>query len=252
MQNVTQRFSDRVENYVRYRPTYPAQVLDLLREECDLTAQSVVADIGSGTGIFARMLLESGCRVLAVEPNAPMRGAAEKLLSGYADFTSIAAPAESTTLPDFCADFVTAAQAFHWFDRAKAKVEFRRVLKPQGFVILLWNERLADTTPFLRDYEKLLLDFSTDYAQVNHTQIDDAVLADFFAPHGFQKRSFANCQLFDYQGLEGRLLSSSYAPESNHPSHAPMLAQLRRLFDANAENGCVSFDYETNIYWGRL
>lgn len=252
MSNTTERFSNRVENYIKYRPSYPPQVIDLLRDECGLASDSLIADVGSGTGIFARLLLENGCQVFGIEPNEPMREAAEKLLADYPKFTSIAAPAEATPLPDDSVDLITAAQAFHWFDRDKAKLEFRRILKPGGYLVLIWNERLTDTTLFLREYEKLLLDYSTDYTQVNHTQIDDTVLSEFFAPSSYQIRTFENRQLFDYEGLQGRLLSSSYAPPQDHPSAASMLAELRRIFDANQQKGTVSFDYETKVYFGVL
>lgn len=252
MTDSTTRFSNRVENYVRYRPNYPAAVIELLRTECKLNQDSVVADIGSGTGIFTRLLLETGCHVYGVEPNAPMREAAEKLLSGFEKFTSVDTPAEATTLPDKSVDFVTCAQAFHWFDREKCRVEFRRILRDHGFVVLLWNERLVDTTPFLRDYETLLLNYATDYEQVNHTQIDDAVLYDFFEPDGYEKHTFSNHQLFNYEGLKGRLLSSSYAPPENHANYKLMLQHLREIFENHQKNGIVSFDYETNVYIGKL
>ena len=153
----TQRFSDRVENYIRYRPSYPAQVLETLRSECGLSASSTVADIASGTGIFSRLLLEDGNRVYGVEPNREMRQAAERLLADFRGFMSIAGTAEATTLPDQSVEFATAAQAAHWFDLPKARKEFARILKPQGWAVLIWNERCTDTTPFLREYEELLL-----------------------------------------------------------------------------------------------
>lgn len=252
MTDSTQRFSNRVQNYIKYRPSYPPQVVELLRAECGLSLPTVVADIGSGTGIFSRLLLEEGCTVYGVEPNAPMRQAAEELLADNANFISVDAPAEKTTLPDKSVNLITCAQAFHWFDRALCKEEFKRILQPDGCIVLLWNERLVDTTLFLRGYEQLLLDFATDYEQVNHTNIDDAVLKDFFAPQEFQKRTFANQQWFDYAGLEGRLLSSSYAPGPEHPNCAPMIAALRALFEMHQNKGKVSFDYETNIYWAKL
>src|SRR5580698_5790113 len=151
--NSTSRFSDRVENYVRYRPGYPPEVLEKLKCECGLTSGHPIADIASGTGIWTRMLLENGNRVFGVEPNAEMRAAGERLLAPFANFTSIAGTAEATTLPDDSLDFISAAQAGHWFDRAKARQEFVRVLKPGGWLVLLWNERVTDSTAFLRDYE---------------------------------------------------------------------------------------------------
>src|SRR5579864_3199234 len=173
--NATSRFSDRVENYVRYRPGYPAEVLRVLRDECRLSVGDVVADIASGTGIWSRMLLENGNRVFGVEPNAEMRQAGERLLAEFDRFISLPGAAEATTLPDESVDFVTAAQAAHWFDRERARREFVRILKPGGWLVLLWNERLTDATAFLRDYEQLLLTFSTDYENVRHERTTDAV-----------------------------------------------------------------------------
>jgi SAM-dependent methyltransferase len=248
--NATSRFSDRVENYVRYRPRYPAQVVDVLRSECGLQPKHVIADIASGTGICTRTLLENGNQVFGVEPNADMRQAGERLLADFPKFTSVAGSAEATTLPDANIDFVTAAQAAHWFDRVAARREFVRILKPGGWLVLLWNERLTDATPFLRDYEQLLLTYGTDYEDVRHERTTDAV-NEFFDPQPYQERTFPMRQEFDYEGLEGRLLSSSYAPGPGHPKHAPMLRELRRIFDVHSVGGRVSFEYKTQVYFGR-
>lgn len=249
--NATSRFSDRVENYIRYRPGYPPGALDVLKNECGLTPKDVIADIASGTGIWTRTLLENGNRVYAVEPNVDMREAAERLLPGFVNFTSVNGSAEATTLSDSSVEFVTAAQAAHWFDRQRARQEFVRVLKPGGWLALLWNEREIDTTPFLRDYEQLLLSFGTDYEDVRHERTTDAV-NEFFDPAPYHERVFALRQEFDYAGLEGRLLSSSYAPGPEHPKHRPMLHELKRIFDHHAANGRVAFDYKTRVYFGRL
>lgn len=249
--NATSRFSDRVENYVRYRPGYPPEVLVALKTECGLLPTHVIADIASGTGIWTRVLLENGNPVFGVEPNADMRKAGERLLAPFPKFVSVAGKAEETTLADASADFVMAAQAAHWFDRERARREFARILRPGGWLFLLWNERVTDTTAFLRDYEQLLLTYGTDYEQVRHERTTEAV-NEFFDPMPFQQRVFAMRQEFDYVGLEGRLLSSSYAPGPGHPKHAPMLADLRRIFDQHSRAGRVAFDYNTRVYFGRL
>jgi|tagenome__1003787_1003787.scaffolds.fasta_scaffold20989466_9 ubiquinone/menaquinone biosynthesis C-methylase UbiE len=249
--NSTSRFSDRVDNYVRYRPGYPAEALSALRTECGLRSDHLVADIASGTGIWTRLLLENGNRVLGVEPNPDMRIAGERLLREFPNFTSISGTAEATTLRDQSVDFVTAAQAAHWFDRARSRREFARILKAGGWLVLLWNERRVDTTPFLREYEQLLLNFGTDYEDVRHERTTDAVNK-FFDPEPYQDRKFAMRQEFEYTGLEGRLLSSSYVPGPGHPKHELMLAELRRIFDRHASGGRVSFDYTTRVHFGRL
>jgi SAM-dependent methyltransferase len=247
----TQRFSSRVDNYVRYRPGYPPEVLELLKAECGLTSASVIADIGSGTGILTRIFLENGNRMFGVEPNEDMRRAGEKLLADYTGFTSVAGTAETTTLPDHSVDMVTAAQAAHWFDREPARREFLRILKTGGWVVLLWNERKTDTTPFLREYEQLLLRYGTDYEDVRHERTTSAI-DEFFAPSPYQQRVFDMHQEFDYQALEGRLLSSSYTPQPGNSKYEPMIEELRRIFDRHQSGDRVRFEYNTRVYYGRL
>ena len=163
--NTVERFSNRVENYVKYRPGYPPEMLDFFRDELNLQKSSVIADIGSGTGISARLFLENGNKVFGVEPNEPMREAAEEFLQDFPNFESINGTAENTTLADKSVDFITAAQAFHWFDKVKVPLEFRRILRDNGHIVLIWNKRAIDSNDFLRDYENFLLEFGTDYEQ---------------------------------------------------------------------------------------
>jgi SAM-dependent methyltransferase len=251
MLDSTLRFSSRVNAYVRSRPDYPAEVLGTLQQDCGLNESSVIADIGSGTGLLSRLFLANGSTVYGVEPNREMREAGESFLAEYPQFQSIAATAETTSLPDACVDFVAAGQAFHWFDRGKCRVEFARVLKPGGWVALVWNERLTDTTPFLRGYERMLLEFGTDYEKVNHTQVTDSVLEAWFGGE-VRKYTFPNFQHFDLEGLKGRVESSSYAPEAGHPNYDPMMGELERLFQNHAKDGVVTFAYETRLHCGRL
>jgi len=247
----TKRFSSRVENYVRFRPGYPKEILAMLKSECGLNSHSVIADIGSGTGKLTELFLENGNSVFGVEPNRDMREAGERFLKAFPNFTSVAASAEETTLANASADFIVAGQAFHWFDRNRCRKEFARILKPGGWVVLVWNDRKTNTTPFLVQYEKLLQTYATDYSKVDHKQIDDAVVREFFgrAP---AKKAFPSTQEFDYEGLKGRLLSSSYAPEKGQPGHTEMLSELERLFRAHQENGHVEFTYDTVVYYGKL
>ena len=249
--DATQRFSSRVENYVRYRPGYPPEVLKLLQADCGLTPNQVIADIAFGTGIFTRLLLENGNPVIGVEPNPEMRRAGEEFLAGYSRFTSVAGTAEATTLQDQVADLVTAAQADHWFDPKKARREFVRILKPGGWVVLLWNQRRTDSTAFPREYEELLLQYGIDYREVRHEHAT-AKISDFFAPSPYKSRTFEMWQPVDYHALEGRLLSSSYTPQPRHPSYDPMLRQQRRIFDAHAVSGYVTLEYDTRVYYGQL
>jgi len=252
MLNSTQRFSSRVENYIKYRPGYPKAIIDLLRKECQLNSASVSADIGSGTGILTELLLKNGNTVFGVEPNQEMRTAAERLLSGYPQFHSIPATAEATTLPEKSVDLITAGQAFHWFDCAKARQEFLRILKPEGWVALIWNDRNISAHPFFEAYEQLLQTHATDYAAVGHKHTDAELVGSLFGKSGFKIATFPNEQVFDFQGLQGRLLSSSYTPEPGHPKHAPMLAELSAVFQQHQVNGKVTFEYDTAVYYGRL
>ncbi|HKV48074.1 MAG TPA: class I SAM-dependent methyltransferase [Candidatus Acidoferrales bacterium] len=247
-----ERFSNRVENYVRYRPGYPQEVLETLRRECSLTPGSAVADVGSGTGILTRLFLENGNAVYGVEPNARMREAGEAYLKAFLRFRSINGTAESTTLPSGSVDFVIAGQAFHWFDAQRARVEFARILKPNGWVAIVWNNREKEATPFLRYYESLLRTYGTDYEQVAQKYPENDPLDKFFGEGASRGRSFANRQKFDFMGLRGRLLSSSYAPPQGHPNHEAMLAELRRIFERHARNGRVVLEYITKLYFGHV
>jgi SAM-dependent methyltransferase len=253
MRDPTQRFSDRVDNYIKYRPSYPPAIVDLLQRECELTATAVVADIGSGPGNLTRLFLDHGNTVFGVEPNRAMREAGERLLHGYPRFHSVDGTAEATSLPDGSVDLIAAGQAFHWFDRTRARDEFRRILRGPCWVALVWNERRTASTPFLVAYEHLLQQYGTDYAQVQHRDAaEDAALGAFFAPHGYVQESFENRQVFDFDGLQGRLLSSSYAPAAGQPGHEAMLAELSRLFETHQSNGTVAVEYDTQVYYGRL
>jgi SAM-dependent methyltransferase len=246
-----QRFSSRVENYIQYRPRYPQGIIESLRSHCQLLEASIIADIGSGTGILAEMFLRQGNLVYAVEPNQPMREAAEKLLEHYPGFRSIDGTAEETTLPGESFDFVTAGQAFHWFDPEKARKEFQRILKPEGWVVLVWNERRAAEYPFGNDYEELLEKYTKDYAKVTHKEVDEGALQEFFG-NDFKHEAYPNSQSFDFEGLKGRLLSSSYSPEAGELGHEIILSELKKIFDAYQINGRVDFQYDTNLYYGRL
>ncbi|MCC7430105.1 methyltransferase domain-containing protein [bacterium] len=244
--NSTTRFSDRVNFYVKFRPDYPEEVLEFLKTELQLTKKSVVSDIGSGTGISSKMFLENGNTVFAVEPNKEMRTAAEILLAKFPNFKSINATAEETELPSKSIDFIVCGQAFHWFDVQKTKSEFSRILKNGGFAVLIWNERKTNSTPFLAAYEELLQKFATDYNQINHKNIDEKIFDDFFV--SYELKTFENFQSFDYEGIKGRLLSSSYVPLKNKA----MIEKLKEIFDIFKQNGKVIFEYDTKVFYGKV
>jgi ubiquinone/menaquinone biosynthesis C-methylase UbiE len=249
--DTVERFSSRVQDYIKYRPGYPRQIVDLLKARCGLNKQSVIADIGSGTGKLSEIFLKNGNPVFGVEPNGAMRSAAEELLAGFKQFKSIDGSAESTGISDHSVDFLTAAQAFHWFDQPKTKPEFTRILKPGGWVIIIWNERRLDATPFLRAYEEVLLKHGTDYERVRHENTS-ADIAGFFAPGEFSVERFDNFQEFDFAGLKGRLSSTSYMPEPGTAAFSTVIESLEEVFAKYQTNGRVLVEYDSSVYFGKI
>ncbi|MBW3627737.1 MAG: class I SAM-dependent methyltransferase [Gemmatimonadetes bacterium] len=248
----TRRFSNRVADYVRYRPSYPDEIVTTLQQEAGLHPGAVVADIGSGTGISSELFLRHGLEVYAVEPNPEMRAAAEDWLGSETGFHSVAGTAECSTLPDSWVDLVSAGQAFHWFDCQAARRELARVLRTaESYVALFWNSRRTDASPFLAAYEELLLEFSTDYREVTQRNIGGDQLRAFFGGD-YRSRVCQTEQEFDFEGLTGRLLSSSYAPAAGDRNHEPMLTRLREIFDRHQQGGRVGFLYDTELHYGQI
>lgn len=245
----TRRFSDRVAQYVQARPNYPDAVVEFLRTVAGIGPAGVVADVGSGTGISSALFLRAGCTVFAVEPNAEMRSAAERLLGSHAGFHSVAGTAEATTLPDRSVDWVVAAQAFHWFDPPRTRREFARILRPGGRCVLLWNTRTTHD-PLGEDYERLIREFALDFDRVRHENLDVAKLAEFFDHGTHVLKAVPNEQQLDRDGWHARLLSSSYLPGVDHPRCAGMLEAADRIFDAHARDGGVVIHYATEIHHG--
>lgn len=245
MLSPTTRFSNRVDNYVKYRPGYPPEIIDYLIQTIGLKKRFVIADIGSGTGIFSELFLRNGYRVKAVEPNEPMRLAAEKRLTIYNGFTSVDGTAEQTGLKDKSVDLITAAQAFHWFKPLATKNEFMRIIRPGGHIMLVWNIRKIDT-PFLEGYQQIKAKYQVDYAQRTHN--NDAVIETFFRPMKMIRQDFYNEELLDFESLKGQLLSASYIPLQGQPGYESMLAELEQLFNNTQQNGFVKVEYDTKIY----
>ncbi len=248
-----ERFTDRVEDYVKYRPGYPRAILDFLEGEVGLTRQTIVADVGSGPGNLSLLFLDQGNLVYGVEPNPAMRAAAERRLAGYANFISIDGSAEATGLPGNSVDLVTAGQAFHWFDAGLARREFRRILRPGGFVALVWNDWSGRPVPFMQAYEALVSRFGLDYQAVKHGNASGPErIAAFFAAGSFVEVHYDSHQLVDLDGLRGRLMSASYAPKRDHPNYEPMMAELERIFELFRVGGKVRFAYDTVVFAGRI
>lgn len=247
----TKRFSNRVEAYVKYRPGYPVSVLAYLQEHFGLAPGGQVADIGAGTGISAALFLQAGYPVFAVEPNEEMLAKARELLGKSPGFHAVPGTAENTTLAADSVDAIIAGQAFHWFNAEKSKAEFKRILKEDGLVALIWNERKV-ASAFETDYEALITKYATDYVKVDHRNIDTGNIAAFFAPMPVQLKIFPNEQVFDFNGLKGRLLSSSYMPLAHEKGYDHMIADLKQLFDRYQENDSITISYDTKVYAGRL
>jgi SAM-dependent methyltransferase len=249
--NATQRFSDRVKNYVNYRPKYPIEILPYLEQEISLNTTTIIADIGVGTGISAEHFVERGNTVHGVEPNAEMLAAAASYYEKAPNFLPINGTSETTTLPDQSIDLIIAGQAFHWFNIPTSRIEWKRVLKPNGHVALIWNDRLT-TGPFLEAYEAILLEFGTDYSTVNHRRMDLEVVQRFFGSNAVKLECFNNSQYFDFEGLKGRINSSSYVPASTDDRYPSMMTAVRAVFDQFEEKGKVSVEYNTQVYTGQL
>ncbi|MHA1125150.1 MAG: class I SAM-dependent methyltransferase [Candidatus Heimdallarchaeota archaeon] len=252
MTDPTKRFSDRVDNYLKYRPRYPKELLTFLQEEEIICETTILVDIGSGTGFFTELLLESNCHVYAVEPNKEMREAAEELLQGQSNFASIDGTAETTTLKDKSVDFISVAQAFHWFDRDKTREEFLRILKPDGYLALVWNNRIKEDIPFQEEYNDLLIKYCPGHDKTNHYKITYDQIVEFYGFIEVKIFRCANKQVLNFAGLKGRLFSSSYTPKENEPNYQPLLSALKELFDKYQENGKVTMEYKTKMHYGKM
>lgn len=247
----TQRFSGRVENYIKYRPTYPLGLVDLLKREANLSPGKAIADIGSGTGILTKLLLDADFSVQAVEPNDEMRVAAEGMLSNYRAFSSIKGSAENTTLGDQSVDFITAAQAFHWFDPELARNEFRRILKTNGVVALIWNNAKS-ASAYWNEYESFMMKHGTDYRALKESGTESEEKIHSFFRNNFVKYSLSNHQDLDKEGFSGRFLSISHSPKSSDPGFASAMVALDELFQHHQSNGILRIEYDTQVYIGRL
>ena len=247
-----QRFSGRAQNYTRFRPAYPPGIVTALHAECGLSRASLIADVGAGTGHLATLFLENGNRVFAVEPNEDMRKAGEERLGHYGGFQSVAGIAEATTLAEASVDFVVAGQALHWFDPERARREFARILRKDGWVAVIWNQMHITATPFLRRLGRLLEKYAIDRPTLDHRERDATVSQELFRPNRFAMKQFAHQEHLDLRALEGRLLSFSYVPHRDHPSHSEMLRELTSLFVAHEAAGRVEFFYTATMFYGRI
>ena len=247
-----ERFTNRVDNYRKYRPGYPEEFISVIKEICRLNDESVVADIGSGTGIMTEILLPHCRKVYAVEPNAGMRISAEQQFGGEPKFVSINGSAEGTTLPSNSIDIIISAQAFHWFDRSLSKREFQRILKRDGWVVLVWNTRVIDGDPFHIELEEFLRRETPEYGKIHHKNIDIKTLCEFFSEDSIIFQELPNQQILDWDGMKGRFLSASYIPAPGQPNHEFVIDGLKKIFLKHQSNGTVTLKYRTEMYASRF
>lgn len=247
----TKRFSNRVDDYVKYRPHYPIEIINFLQNSYALSTDKLVADIGAGTGISTALFLDAGYPVIAVEPNTEMRDKAIELLSSFTGFKAVDGTAENTALQAGSIDAVIAGQAFHWFNAQNTRTEFKRILKPEGIVILIWNERKTESA-FEQEYNQLIIKHGQEYVKLDHRNIDAEHIGAFFAPEPFRLEVFQNKQVFDFEGLTGRLISSSYMPTKDQAGYIPMISDLKNLFNEYQQHDMITINYDTKVYVGKL
>jgi SAM-dependent methyltransferase len=250
--NPTDRFTGRVESYRRYRPTYPPAIIDLLTRECSLTSDSTIADIAAGTGLLTEIFLSAGFTVTAVEPNDEMRAACAALEPQFPRLQVRNGTAEATGLRDHSVALITVAQAMHWFNLERARAEFQRILKPNGWCAVVYNNRRLSGDAFHDGYERLLLDFGSDYGAVRQQHVGRERLAQFFSPSPMTCVSIANPQSLTLEALEGRILSSSYMPQHGKPRYDEMCAAVRRLFEETQAKNVVTMHHDCLVCYGRL
>ena len=256
MEDPRSRFSDRAENYAKYRPGYPKEVLEFLEERCALRSGSTIADVGSGTGALSALFVEGGHRVFGVEPNREMREAAEGFLGDHPLFESVDGAAEDTTLADGSVDLVAVANALHWVERDAAKAEFSRVLGSGGRVAVVWSMSREGGTPFLEAHTELVLTHRTGGGAGGAGDVHGMTGAFFDGGsgghRGYETASFPHFQALDFEGLKGLVLSSSTMPAPGRPGSEEMLRGLEGIFRAHESGGEVVMEYEVSVYCGRL
>ena len=250
--NSSERFSDRVEAYLAGRPRYPAVIVAHLAARGALPANGIVADIGIGTGLSAEPFLAAGYPVIGIEPNAPMRAAGSEYLGRFPAFEMRDGSADATGLADACVDLVLAAQAFHWFDAARFRVESLRILRAGGWAALVWNDRDLGGTPFLAGYEALLVEYGQDYLAIRYRHQGTDAIPVYFGGVAPAAAEFRHQRRMDWTAVAALANSASYLPGAGQPGHAELMAELLRLFDAHAENGSIEMRYTCRVHAARL
>lgn len=244
MKQGAERFSIKTEDYAKGRPDFPKEIIDFLYENKVIDFESKIADIGSGTGRFTKLLLERGHHVYGVEPNNEMRSKAEELLSKFDNFTSISGNAENTTLPNKSLNLITVAQAFHWFDKEKCLVEFKRILKDNGKLFIIWDDLINDYNDFSKEFRNISGRFRTVEPGNNRKKISrDETIDEVFKDHEHTSISFDHELYQDFERIKAGALSASFAPKPDEDNYEEFIAELERVFNKYAENGevCTAF-----------
>ena len=249
--DATKKF-DGIENeYTKSRPSYAKEFIECLFGKYGFSASSVVADIGSGTGKFAKQLLDKGCNVICVEPNTDMRLVAEKELCEYPNFKSVSGSAENTKLPDSSVDFITTAQAFHWFDTKNFKEECSRIIKPNGKAFLIWNTRATEALinqKLHSVYSKYCPDFKGFSGGTKPH--DDRIK--YFFDNNYEYKTFDNLLYFDREKFINRSLSGSYSLKKGDSNFDLYIKEIEKIFDAFENDGFVKIENLTVAYVGTV
>lgn len=249
--NSTNRFSGREDNYAKYRPGYPKEMMEWLQsDDVGIWEKDVIADIGMGTGIGAKLFLEAGCTVYGVEPNKEMRVKAEQELESYEKFHSVDGTAENTTLPSRSIDNIVCCQSFHWFDVDKTRDEFKRILKSPSYeVIIIWNEH--QDSKIMEDYEEKILErYCIDKTLIRKRgEAEEKYIKPFYAGSGYEKKEFKHSEDVDFETFKGRIFSYSDMP-TEEKATPEMLKDIEDFFAKHMDGGVVKLEYVTMVYNG--
>lgn len=244
-----ERFTGRTEDYSRSRPNYPDEITGILEREKAISSDSIVADVGSGTGKLAMLFLEHGYRTICVDPNPEMRSRAAMDLRGYPNASILDGTAENTGLDEHSIDLVVAGQAFHWFDPVETRKEFSRILKPGGQVALIWNDRIQAPGSFNDEYERICVEYSNGYHKSGSQALDSSVIREFFGD-SMKKFTMENASRQDLEGIRGRYLSASYALPPSDRRYGEAMVEIGNAFSRHSSDGMVSLMYETRLFLG--
>jgi ubiquinone/menaquinone biosynthesis C-methylase UbiE len=246
--STSDRFLGKTDDYVKFRPGYPIEILDYLSKNHGFSSNAICAEVGSGTGKFSELLLQNKNKVFAVEPNGEMRGAAEKSLTAFQSFKSVSGDSVNTTLEKGSIDFIFCAQALHWFANENTAKEFKRILKPNGRVVIIWNKKAYEKSSFMKGIHKIFIEDCIDFLSVKLENIADKEILSSLFKDNYDSYSIDTKQTFNLDGLIGRMMSASYAPPEGHPKHQKFISEIKKLFQSEEKKGSVEFLYETVTY----